>query len=78
MARARLTSNVLIVPCDAPHFADSPSARCNLYVAMSRATRSLTIVASRQKPSSSDSRLQCTNYTITIIKDARIIDLRLT
>jgi len=44
-------SNVLIVPCDAHHYGDSPAARCNLYVAMSRATRSLTIVASRQKPS---------------------------
>lgn len=44
-------SNVLIVPCDAQHFGDSPAARCSLYVAMSRATRSLTIVASRQKPS---------------------------
>ena len=44
-------SHVLIVPCDALHFGDSSAARCSLYVAISRATRSLTIVASRQKPS---------------------------
>lgn len=43
--------NVLIVPCDASHFGESQRARCILYVAMSRATRSLTIVASREKPS---------------------------
>ena len=44
-------SDVLIMPCDAQHFGDSPAARCLLYVAMSRAKRSLTFVVSRQKPS---------------------------
>ncbi len=44
-------SDVLIIPCDSIHFGDSPAARCNLYVAMSRAIRSLTIVASSLKPS---------------------------
>jgi DNA helicase-2/ATP-dependent DNA helicase PcrA len=42
---------VLIMPCDAQHFGDSLAARCRLYVAMSRAKRSLTFVVSRQKPS---------------------------
>lgn len=41
--------NVLIIPCDTDHFGDTHSARCNLYVAMSRATTSLTIVVSRKK-----------------------------
>ena len=43
--------NVLIVPCDAAHFGDTHAARCSLYVGMSRATRSLSIVVSRNKPS---------------------------
>jgi DNA helicase-2/ATP-dependent DNA helicase PcrA len=43
--------NVLIIPCDADHFGDTHAARCNLYVAMSRASNSLTIVVSRKKPS---------------------------
>lgn len=42
-------SHVLIMPCDAEHFSNSPAARCCLYVAMSRAKRSLTFVVSRQK-----------------------------
>jgi DNA helicase-2/ATP-dependent DNA helicase PcrA len=44
-------SDVLIIPCDAGHFGNSPAARCRLYVAMSRATRSLTLVVSRRNPS---------------------------
>jgi len=44
-------NDVLIVPCDASHFSDSPSARCRLYVAMSRAKRTLTFVVSRQNQS---------------------------
>jgi superfamily I DNA/RNA helicase len=43
--------SVLILPCDAKHFGDSPASRCLLYVAMSRAKRSLTFVVSRQNPS---------------------------
>lgn len=42
--------NVLIMPCDAQHFKNTPAARCRLYVAMSRARRSLTFVVSRQSP----------------------------
>jgi DNA helicase-2/ATP-dependent DNA helicase PcrA len=44
-------SDVLIIPCDAQHFPDTPAARCRLYVAMSRARCSLTFVVSRQNPS---------------------------
>lgn len=40
-------SNVLIVPCDATRFPDRPAARRKLYVAMSRATSSLTFVVPR-------------------------------
>jgi DNA helicase-2/ATP-dependent DNA helicase PcrA len=43
--------NVLILPCDAQHFAESPAARCRLYVAMSRPTHSLTLVVSQKTPS---------------------------
>jgi DNA helicase-2/ATP-dependent DNA helicase PcrA len=43
--------NVLIMPCDAQHFGNTPAARCRLYVAMSRAKRSLTFVVSRRNPS---------------------------
>jgi hypothetical protein len=44
-------SNVLIVPCDARHFGNSPAARCLLYVAFSRARHSITLVVSRKEPS---------------------------
>jgi UvrD/REP helicase N-terminal domain/UvrD-like helicase C-terminal domain len=43
--------DVLIIPCDSTHFGDSYSARCRFYVALSRATRSLTIVVSLTNPS---------------------------
>jgi DNA helicase-2/ATP-dependent DNA helicase PcrA len=43
--------NVMIMPCDARHFPDNPSSRCLLYVAMSRARCSLTLVVSRRDPS---------------------------
>ena len=44
-------SDVLVMPCDAKHFGNSFAPRCRLYVAMSRATRSLTFVVSRENPS---------------------------
>ncbi len=50
-AKGLESSDVLIVPCDAQHFGNTPGARCRLYVAMSRATRSLTFVVSRQNRS---------------------------
>ena len=43
--------DVVIIPCDGTHFSDTPAARSLLYVAMSRARRSLTIVVSRSNPS---------------------------
>ena len=43
--------NALVVPCDRRRFGDSDYARCKLYVAMSRARRSLTLVLSRRDPS---------------------------
>lgn len=43
--------NVLVLPCDAQHFAESPAARCRLYVAMSRPTHSLTFVVSHKAAS---------------------------
>lgn len=50
-AKGLETSNVLILPCDRQHFGGGLSARCLLYVGMSRATRSLTLVVSRQNAS---------------------------
>lgn len=43
--------DVLVVPCDARHFRDTLPARCCLYVALTRARRSLTLVVSRTEPS---------------------------
>jgi molybdopterin converting factor small subunit len=50
-AKGLQCSDVLIMPCDSSHFSDNQGARCLLYVAMSRAKRSLTFVVSRQNPS---------------------------
>jgi hypothetical protein len=41
----------MIMACDGRHFADDPVGRCALYVAMSRAQQTLTIVASTKDPS---------------------------
>lgn len=49
---------VLVLPCDEKYFADSEKSRRLLYVAISRATRSLTIVIPFEKPSA----LFCTRY----------------
>ena len=43
--------NVVLMPCDSHHFGGSESSRCLLYVALSRATNSLTLVVSKSKPS---------------------------
>ena len=43
--------NAMIVPCDARAFSSTDYARCKLYVALSRAKRSLTLVLSRGNPS---------------------------
>jgi len=43
--------HVLVLPCDSQHFRDSDHHRCLLYVALSRARRSLTLVVSPRDPS---------------------------
>lgn len=43
--------NVMVLPCDRPAFGDTSAARAKLYVAMSRAKRSLMLVVSKAKPS---------------------------
>jgi UvrD-like helicase family protein/AAA domain-containing protein len=50
-AKGMECDNVLVIPCDASHFPDSNAARCLLYVAMSRAKQTLTLVVSRRAPS---------------------------
>jgi UvrD-like helicase C-terminal domain/UvrD/REP helicase N-terminal domain len=43
-------ANVMVMPCDARHFPDNQTSRCLLYVAMSRASRTLTLVVSKSNP----------------------------
>lgn len=43
--------NVMVLPCDRSAFGDTPAARAKLYVAMSRAKRTLMLVVSNTKPS---------------------------
>jgi hypothetical protein len=43
--------NVMLLPCDADNFSNTKAARARLYVALSRATRSLMLVVSQDKPS---------------------------
>lgn len=43
--------NALLIPCDKAHFPGTDAARCKLYVALSRARRSLTLVVSAASPS---------------------------
>ena len=42
----------MVVPCDDRHFSDNAKNRCLLYVALNRASRSLTLVVSRATPQS--------------------------
>jgi DNA helicase-2/ATP-dependent DNA helicase PcrA len=44
--------NALLIPVDGTRFGNSDYARCRLYVALSRADTSLTLVLSRTNPSS--------------------------
>lgn len=46
-AKGLEADNVVLMPCDRVHFADNRASRCALYVAMSRARRSLTLVVSK-------------------------------
>jgi superfamily I DNA/RNA helicase len=50
-AKGHECDHVIVMPCDAQHFPDKPGTRCLLYVAMSRATDSLTLIVSRTNPS---------------------------
>ena len=43
--------NAVILPCDGQYFTSTEYSRCRLYVALSRAKRSLTLVVSSTKPS---------------------------
>lgn len=43
--------NAVILPCDGQRFSSTHYSRCRLYVALSRAKRSLTLVVSRHDPS---------------------------
>ena len=49
-AKGLQCDHVLILPCDS-RFSSTPYSRCRLYVAISRAKRSLTLVLSRTDPS---------------------------
>lgn len=42
--------NVMVLPCDADNFSNTKASRARLYVALSRATRSLMLVVSKEKP----------------------------
>jgi DNA helicase-2/ATP-dependent DNA helicase PcrA len=50
-AKGLETSDVVVMPVDKTHFSSTEASRCLLYVAMSRATHSLTFVVSRNSPS---------------------------
>ncbi|MGI4878288.1 MAG: ATP-dependent helicase [Janthinobacterium lividum] len=43
--------SVMILPCDVDNFSNTKASRARLYVALSRATRSLMLVVSKAKPS---------------------------
>ncbi len=43
--------NVMLLPCDADNFSNTKASRNRLYVAISRATRALMLVVSRERPS---------------------------
>jgi DNA helicase-2/ATP-dependent DNA helicase PcrA len=43
--------SVIVMPCDAKSFPDTPDARCLLYVALSRAKKELMLVISTETPS---------------------------
>jgi DNA helicase-2/ATP-dependent DNA helicase PcrA len=42
--------NAIVMACDKTHFSSTDYARCKLYVALSRAQQSLTLVVSRSHP----------------------------
>jgi DNA helicase-2/ATP-dependent DNA helicase PcrA len=50
-AKGLEADHVLLMPCDKAHFGNAEEKRCLLYVALSRARKSLTVVASMSTPS---------------------------
>ena len=50
-AKGLQCENVILLPCDRQRFGVSDYARCKLYVALSRASHSLTLVLPRQDSS---------------------------
>jgi hypothetical protein len=50
-AKGQEFDSVIVAHCSAPPFPDKPDARRPLYVALSRARRSITIIASERNPS---------------------------
>ena len=50
-AKGLQTRDVVLMPCDASTFSGTDYKRCGAYVALSRATHSLTIVAGQARPS---------------------------
>jgi superfamily I DNA/RNA helicase len=42
--------NAIVMACDKTHFSSTEYARCKMYVALSRAMKSLTLVVSRSNP----------------------------
>ena len=50
-AKGLESDRVVILPVDAKHFRDSEKDRCVLYVALSRAKKSLTLVVPHDEPS---------------------------
>lgn len=50
-AKGLEADHVLLLPCDKAHFGDAEEKRCLLYVALSRAKKSLTVVTAASNPS---------------------------
>lgn len=50
-AKGLESDHVMLLPCDKAHFGNTEEKRCLLYVALSRAKKSLTIVVSSTNPS---------------------------
>lgn len=50
-AKGMEADHVLLMPCDKAHFGNAEEKRCLLYVALSRAKKSLTVVTSLSAPS---------------------------
>ncbi len=49
-AKGLQCDHAIVVPCDKARFSGTDYSKCKLYVALSRAKRSLTLVISRNDP----------------------------